>query len=273
MMFSFAGSTHSKYVGYCLEMIARVELESSPELRNAILRNMLINPSGEPGRFVEGDLHLEHINLVLEELIQRKNAEWDGNHIRNVIAPNAALFLSVKNTLREGVGLAKRRSRHTSPDSKPEVRTLLRLYADRKVHYFRAGRYYGDPKANVDTFTLGVQALKDGKLQKWKSESTRTQRDNTNDTTQGTASRDNEDEGSDEEDEPVEIQTNGRISMVAGEARVELDEDALLDIDALVAAGELELTLDEYDFSDNEDADEDGTTGEQHRDTTDSDDN
>ncbi|KAM5546217.1 hypothetical protein V8D89_000344 [Ganoderma adspersum] len=75
MTFNFAGSTHSKYTTYLLEMICILELESSPALREVFLRNWLVNPSGEPGRTMEGDLYQEHLNRELEEAIGRGDIE------------------------------------------------------------------------------------------------------------------------------------------------------------------------------------------------------
>jgi hypothetical protein len=36
-------------MGYLLEMVSHLELESSPELTNATLDTLIINPSGLPG--------------------------------------------------------------------------------------------------------------------------------------------------------------------------------------------------------------------------------
>ncbi len=125
MVFMFAGSGHSKYTTYLLEMICIVELESSPALRDVFLRNWLVNPSGEPGRTIEGDLFEEHLNLILEEAIEKKGAEWDSRFIREVIAPCAIRFMELKHQWGLGVGLAKRRGKHPEPHSRPEIRTLL----------------------------------------------------------------------------------------------------------------------------------------------------
>ena len=88
MTFNFAGSSHSKYTTYMLEMICILELESSPVLRDVFLQNWLVNPSGEPGRTMEGDLYQEHLNRELEEAIGRGGSEWDSKFIRKVVAPN-----------------------------------------------------------------------------------------------------------------------------------------------------------------------------------------
>lgn len=170
MCVSFAGSSHSKYTTYTLEMICNLELESSPELKAAYLRNMLVNPSGE--MWMEGDLHLEHLNLELENNITHKNGEWDDEHIRTVVAPNISHFTTLKNTFREGIGLAKRRSKHTAPHSRPEIKILLRTYRDEQLHFFRKGRCYGDSNCDVDTFAKGYKALYEGKMSKFIGDST-----------------------------------------------------------------------------------------------------
>lgn len=160
-------------MGYTLEMITNLELESSPQLKAAFLRNMLINPSGEAGRYMEGDLYLEHLNLELEDMIKKKSAEWDSPHLRNVIAPNTVHFVTLKNSLREGIGLAKRRGKHTAPHSRPEVKKLLEVYAQTDLHRFRKGRHYGDWTADINTYGKGVKAMMEGKLKNWIRLSTR----------------------------------------------------------------------------------------------------
>ncbi|KAI0682786.1 hypothetical protein BC835DRAFT_1297911 [Cytidiella melzeri] len=173
MCFSFAGSSHGKYMGYMLEMITNLELQLSPALKDAFLRNILINPSGKAGRYMEGDLYLEHLNLELEDMIKKKSAEWDSPHLRNVIAPNTAHFVTLKNSLHEGIGLAKMRGCHTVPHSRPEVKTLLKTYAKYNLHRLRPGRHYRDIKSDLNTIGKGVKVLMEGKLKKWISESTR----------------------------------------------------------------------------------------------------
>lgn len=175
MGIAFAGSSHTKYAGYTLEMIVNLELESSPALKETFLKNWLVNPSGEPGRWVEGDLHLEHINLILETMIEHKDAEWDAPHIRTVVAPNVSHFVTLKNTYREGLGLAKRRGTHTSPHCRPEVKALVEAFKVEDIHRFRAGRHYGPepnvPPQKLDLFARGLAALREGRLDKWKADS------------------------------------------------------------------------------------------------------
>ena len=56
MVFTFAGSTHTKYAAYLLELITYFELESSQVLQETVLNPMVVNLSGKEGRFAAGDM-------------------------------------------------------------------------------------------------------------------------------------------------------------------------------------------------------------------------
>ena len=62
MLFTFAGSTHSKYTQYLLEMITDLEFECSTKLRMALLRTTLVNLRGIEGRWSAGDFIQEYFN-------------------------------------------------------------------------------------------------------------------------------------------------------------------------------------------------------------------
>ena len=79
MLFTFAGSSQSKYATYTLKMICTLELETSPALKDGILLNWLVNSECLPENFIEGDLHQEHYNGELDESEDHNDAEWDGN--------------------------------------------------------------------------------------------------------------------------------------------------------------------------------------------------
>lgn len=275
MGIAFAGSSHTKYAGYSLEMIVNLELESSPALKETFLKNWLVNPSGEPGRWIEGDLHLEHINLILETMIEHKDAEWDSQHIRTVVAPNVSHFVTLKNTYREGLGLAKRRGAHTSPHCRPEVRALLDAFKKEDVHRFRPGRHYGPqsdapPLQNLNLFARGLASLREGKLEKWKTESRMRRMQNVHQNTSsvignsspgrgndggdggsanedgagggstggGDSSDDEEPEGEDERVDAGNLQTDGMVIYEEGELIVDYGDWSLSDA---LTAGDDEL--------------------------------
>lgn len=141
-MFNFAGSGHSRYMGYLLEMVADIELESSPALRNATLDSMICNPSGLPGGSQACDIFQERMNRELEPIIQRKDTDYGSDYVRNMWSRNLKDIYDLKAEMRQDVGLSKRSGRHKHPHSKPEVKTLLRHYKDVELHERRPGRTY-----------------------------------------------------------------------------------------------------------------------------------
>lgn len=173
MMFHFAGSNHSKYLGYILEMIATLELESTAKTKDAFLRNWLVNPSGESGRHQEGDLMQEHLNLALEEAVKRSGSEWDGKLIRDVISRNIHYFVDLKNGWGETVGLKKRKGYHPEPHSQPEIKILTRTYKEAHLHEFIRHRSCPSSPETSDRFGQGIQNLQAGKLKKWIADSMR----------------------------------------------------------------------------------------------------
>ncbi|KAF8224130.1 hypothetical protein L208DRAFT_1381171 [Tricholoma matsutake] len=74
MLFTFAGSAHHKYASYLLKMICSLELKSIPELKISVFKHWLVNPSGLPGHWIEGDLYQEQLQDELYKHIGRKDA-------------------------------------------------------------------------------------------------------------------------------------------------------------------------------------------------------
>ncbi|EIW81039.1 hypothetical protein CONPUDRAFT_137143 [Coniophora puteana RWD-64-598 SS2] len=96
MLFTFAGSSHSKYVNYLLESIVSAELESSPELHDAMLTAMLVNLTGQPGHFMGLDFMQEYFNRLLQTVVQRKGQEYGDTFVRDVVSRNLYHFSRLK---------------------------------------------------------------------------------------------------------------------------------------------------------------------------------
>jgi hypothetical protein len=62
MLFTFTGSPHSNYTAYFLEMITKLEWESSPDLKSALWALSLVNLMGREGSFAAGDTIQEYFN-------------------------------------------------------------------------------------------------------------------------------------------------------------------------------------------------------------------
>jgi hypothetical protein len=64
-----------------LEAICNLELESSPQLHEAVLRGLVVNLLGKAGGFTAGDSLQGTLNCLLEAVIQQKGIEFGANFI------------------------------------------------------------------------------------------------------------------------------------------------------------------------------------------------
>ncbi|KAF4596165.1 hypothetical protein EYR40_008153 [Pleurotus pulmonarius] len=170
-VFTFAGSNHSKYTSYMLEMICLLERETHKELREAIMKSLLVNLSGKPGDWQPADIVQELLNRCLEPVIQRKDSQFGSYHIRHLWSRNIMDIYQLKADMREDIGLSERTGKHTKPHEKPEVRILLKAYMESELHHRRPGRHYGIPR-DVDDMQRGINALSSGGLLKWVTKTT-----------------------------------------------------------------------------------------------------
>lgn len=220
MLLNFTGSGHSRYSTYLLEMFVDLELESSPELRNAQLDSMVCNPSGRVGGSQACDIFQEKMNRELEPIIQRKDTDYGSDNIRNMWSRNLKDIYDIKSEMRTSVGLSKRSGRHTHPHSRPEVRILLQHYKDVELHQRRAGRTYAQGQTwDVDNFSAGLRKLTEGGLNKWVQRSTMERKI----AEQAHEKEDSSDVDSDSDDEEPEM-TLGLVHAFGGEVVVEVED-------------------------------------------------
>ncbi|KAJ6584402.1 hypothetical protein B0H19DRAFT_896078, partial [Mycena capillaripes] len=169
-IFKFAGSSHQNYVNYLLEVYCMLRYEASKDLKNAILNNWLLNIKGELGKWLPADLHQEHYNKWLEDMIQKHGGEFDGKFYRQTISPNVHHFLQIKEEVEAAFELEHRGKTHTSPDIQGELHLLLTAFKEEEVHLFRSGRSMGH--AAVNQFARGWRRLEEGKMADFLTKST-----------------------------------------------------------------------------------------------------
>jgi len=173
MLFTFAGSGHSNYVSYILEQITWLELESTPEFREFFLKNWLVNPSGRPDGWVEGDIMQEHFNLKIEQGIGHGGQDFGDPFIRDTISRTVHHATRITADMRKGMGLKPRSQKHPKPHTRPEIRNLLAAYKEVDLHLFREGRCYSDGPRDVNDYDRGIKNLGEKKLKAWIQETTR----------------------------------------------------------------------------------------------------
>ncbi len=212
MLFVFAGTSHSKYTNYLLEFICALELESSQELRETVLSSLLVNLSGQPGRFAAADLIQEYLNRLLQAIAERKGVEYNNHFVREVVSRNLHHLARLRDDLKEGVGLAERSGRHSAPQRDREVRALCKEYVQQELHHRCPGRSFASDADNhkPSDFRQGVINLQGGKLAKWIRDSSYMRG-----TSKPTQASSTAEQYADPEDSPTELPDDAALPGVA----------------------------------------------------------
>ena len=242
LLFTFAGSSHSKYTTYLLETVCNLELESSPALRDAILRSTLVNLTGHPGSFTAADIMQEYFNRLLEALAEKKGVEYGSTFLREVVSPNLHHFARIKLDLRDGIGLQKRSGSHAAHHLKPEIHTLLKTYSSVELHFRRPGRVVNED--DKDDFVRGMGKLRNGKVKKWAHETSRSRAllnqelFGVNPSAETESDRDSAIDSEEEEEDCERTSSLGFAQVIDGELVFSQPEQLLGNVDELMARRE-----------------------------------
>ena len=137
--------------------------EFPPALRDAILNNYLVNPSGLEGHWHELDLLQEHFNFWLKRLFNTKSFDFDSRFLREVVGLNLRGFSDLRDFMFKVFGLKSPGRSHTDADRTPDINRLGAHYREDGVLRFHRGRT--QPYKVVNEYSDGYEKLRDGQLQ------------------------------------------------------------------------------------------------------------
>lgn len=160
--FSFWGFGSTNYGNEMLEMACNFLREYSEELRTTLLNNYLVNPSGLPGHWHEGDLLLEHYNYWIKVLFNSKSLDFDSTFLRECVSFNLEGFNKLREQLRDMFDLTKPGGRHTFAKITADINTLGHHYRTDQVLLFHRGR--DQPYTVPNEFEDGLDKLAGGQL-------------------------------------------------------------------------------------------------------------
>ncbi|KAF9528832.1 hypothetical protein CPB83DRAFT_929056 [Crepidotus variabilis] len=161
-IFTFAGSSNPLYTQFLLETYCNFKYEFSPALKDAVLKNWLVNLKGLPGHFLERDLMQEHHNFWLEDMAEHKGKEFDDDFYRNTLSMNVNHFLKLKDAMESTTLLQARTKRHGDVGHENELKAVMNKLQKDEVNYFRPGRNTGVEV--TDAFRDGLHTLQNGKI-------------------------------------------------------------------------------------------------------------
>ncbi|EJD46862.1 hypothetical protein AURDEDRAFT_62846, partial [Auricularia subglabra TFB-10046 SS5] len=155
----FKGGGHPKYAREMLALIHNIAHVWPPKLRDLILQNWLINPTGTKDGWVALDLMQEHLNFWIKRIYAAhgSNASWEW---LAMIAPCIEVLRGVANHMHETLGSYQGR-KHTVPNLSRDINELMKALSAHSVYTLdRQRKYVGeDTEPVVDLLTQGLKQM------------------------------------------------------------------------------------------------------------------
>ncbi|KAJ7195051.1 hypothetical protein GGX14DRAFT_377305 [Mycena pura] len=157
---SFRGNGRTKYAYEMLHVIHNLTHVWPKPIRDIILNNWLVNPTGKPFSWVEVDLMQEHMNFWIKTIYQAHGSaaswEWLG-----MVAPCVTALRHLSSSIISILG-SDQGTKHAPADLVTDVEVLMESLTEHEVYQIK-GRIFaeGDGTATTDVITAGVQQLTD----------------------------------------------------------------------------------------------------------------
>jgi len=146
----FRNFGHTKYAKAVLKLI--FEIKSNPDKAFRLIWGRFVNNSGMIGKNISLDLHLEHLNKFLKELLMSLRSNLNENNADRISKSVRNTSLIVENVEKNLVAQSKQHSKNTH-DAFADVKRLSMEYKKSKVFVCSEGREYESfPKFNEDIF-------------------------------------------------------------------------------------------------------------------------
>ncbi|EDR02479.1 uncharacterized protein LACBIDRAFT_309524 [Laccaria bicolor S238N-H82] len=157
---SFRRNGRTKYAYEMLHLIHNLNHVWPEEIRNIVLKNWLVNPSGLPNRNIEMDLAQEHLNFKIKISYKARgsNASWEW---LETISPCVVVLGDLQKTLNDTLG-GDQGTKHAPPDLKDDIESLMSSLDEHKVYQIQKGRMVKEEEVVKDVVGVGLQNLTAG---------------------------------------------------------------------------------------------------------------
>ncbi|CCO28719.1 hypothetical protein BN14_02717 [Rhizoctonia solani AG-1 IB] len=158
---SFRASGRTQYAFEALSLIHHIEVIWPPLLRDLVLKNWLLNPTGKANAWVPQDLVQEHSNFWIKRVFAATGSNMSWSWLA-MISPCTEALRNLVNDLNGTLGTYLG-VKHTSPDLSLDIAKLMRNLEQFKVYQIVPGRTFDNTdEPAIDTETVGLQKLVDG---------------------------------------------------------------------------------------------------------------
>ncbi|KAJ7622305.1 hypothetical protein FB45DRAFT_992097 [Roridomyces roridus] len=157
---SFRGNGRSKYAYEMLHLIHNLTHVWPKAIRNIVLNNWLVNPTGKPFSWVEVDLMQEHMNFWIKTIYKAHGSaaswEWLG-----MVAPCVTALRHLSTSIINILG-SDQGTKHAPPDLSTDIELLMDSLAEHDVYQVKGRRFAeGDGSPTPDVIAVGIQQLTD----------------------------------------------------------------------------------------------------------------
>ena len=157
MRFTFWGSGATNYGNELLEHAALFIHVYPKRLREALLENWLVNPSGEPRRWHELDLLQEHLNFWIKVFFNTRNSDFGSSFLQKAVSLNIPGFSQFRTHLEEAMGMTPASGYHLKPSIRNDIITLAHRHNMDNIFTFHPGRT--QPFQAKDILAAGIEKL------------------------------------------------------------------------------------------------------------------
>ncbi|EMD42077.1 hypothetical protein CERSUDRAFT_28738, partial [Gelatoporia subvermispora B] len=154
----FRGCGRTKYAHEVLHLLHNMAYVWPKDLRDVIVQNWLVNPTGCENAWVEVDLMQEHLNLWTKTIYKAhgSNASWDW---LTMISPCIEVLRQLASQMNKTLG-AKQGNKHKAPDLHQDIEELKRSLSEHEVYQVIRGRTLDVDKAVVpNVISVGLSHL------------------------------------------------------------------------------------------------------------------
>ncbi|EJF62114.1 hypothetical protein DICSQDRAFT_44032, partial [Dichomitus squalens LYAD-421 SS1] len=155
----YRGSGRTKYAYEMLHIIHNLTHLWPAPLRNIMINNWLVNPTGKDDAFVPVDLLQEHLNFWIKVMYkaQGSNASWEW---LEMISPCVGVLRKLATQINDSLG-AHLGSKHRSPDLTKDYETICNRLREYNVLVPEAGRLiYSDNPSKGEVLNIVSAGLK-----------------------------------------------------------------------------------------------------------------
>ncbi|EMD37427.1 hypothetical protein CERSUDRAFT_28758, partial [Gelatoporia subvermispora B] len=154
----FRGCGRTKYAHEVLHLLHNLTYVWPKDLRDVVVQNWLVNPTGCENAWVEVDLMQEHLNLWTKTIYKAhgSNASWDW---LTMISPCIEVLRQLASQMNKTLG-AKQGNKHKMPDLHQDIEELKRSLSEHEVYQVVRGRTLDVDKAVVpNVISVGLSHL------------------------------------------------------------------------------------------------------------------